>query len=253
METVAAVEEKHVSDELDLVASQEAESRACDLALRHMEAYCNPSSAPTTPRPPSVMLTFFNDRSSSQTSLNSTSSPSSSDSPLQHKVTEQDLKELSKQYWLRDNLPSKHAAAINVLRGEQAQRLQRRQKNNEMEMGKLERLHDQELQDLGKSLSFELQDLEEWAKTKRRRLQARWDLQEASWRKTLERDTELAIKGPIRAVKWPEEFSTDAPNGISERMASRNDLNRPRELKLDLPSPTMGPLSEIGTKIYLVP
>ncbi|KAF2229050.1 hypothetical protein EV356DRAFT_24710 [Viridothelium virens] len=258
IETVATVEEKHVSDELDLVATQEAESRACDLALRHMEAYCNSSSNsnsnPTTPRPLSVTLTFFNDQSSSQTSLPSIASPSSPSSNSQHKVTEQDLKELSKQYWLRDNLPAKHASAINVLRGEQAQRLRRRQKNNELELAKFALLHEQELQELKKGFSSELQDLEEWAKVKRRRLQARWDLQETSWRKALERDTEVAFKGPIRGVKWPEEFAAEISIGPVSRMASRSDVHRSKDPRRDLPSPSLSALSGAkGTKIYLVP
>ncbi|KAL9084585.1 MAG: hypothetical protein Q9165_008011 [Trypethelium subeluteriae] len=257
-ETVATVEEKHVSDELDLVATQEAESRACDLALRHMEAYCNSSTSsnsnPTTPRPLSVTLTFFNDQSSSQTSLPSIASPSSPSSNSQHKVTEQDLKELSKQYWLRDNLPAKHASAINVLRGEQAQRLRRRQKNNEVEMTKLVRLHEQELREIEKGFSSELQDLEEWAKVKRRRLQARWDLQETSWRKALERDTEVAFKGAIRGVKWPEEFAAEISTGPTSRMASRSDMHRSKDPRRDLPSPSLSALSGAkGTKIYLVP
>lgn len=241
------------------MAAHEAESRACDLALRHMEAYCYPSSGPNTPRPPSASLTytFFNDRSSSQTSLPSTASPSSS-SPIsasQHTVTDQDLKELSKQYWLRDNLPAKHAAAINVLRGEQAQRLRRRQKNYEAEMTKLVRFHEQELRELEMGFSYEQQNLEEWAKVKQRRLQARWELQETSWRKALERDTEVAFKGPIRRVEWPEEIGSETySSGIVERMGSRSDLYRSKDPKKDFPSPTLSALSGgKGTKIYLVP
>ena len=219
-----------------------------------MEAYCHPSSQPNTPRPLSATLTFFNDRSSSQTSLPSIASPPSPTSPSQHKVTEQDLNELSKQYWLRDNLPAKHAAAINVLRGEQAQRLRRRQKNYEAEIAKLTRFHDQELRELEKGFSYEQDDLEEWAKVKRRRLQARWELQETSWRKALERDTEVAFKGPIRQVRWPEEFGAESSSGIVERMDSRSDPSWSRDPRRDLPSPTLSALSGgKGTKIYLVP
>ncbi|KAI9689226.1 MAG: hypothetical protein M1822_000964 [Bathelium mastoideum] len=279
IETVAAVEEKHVSDELDLVATQEAETRACDLALRHMEAYCYPSSStsshPTTPRPPSANLTFFNDGSSSQTSLPSPSptSPSSSASLSRHPVTEQDLKELGKQYWLRDHLPAKHTAAINVLRGDQAQRLRRRHRNNDAARDQLAATHQQQLRDFDNAYAAELADLERWARGKRRRMTARWELREASWRvKVCEaRDNSaaeiagpVAIRGPIRGVRWPDEDEgvevidrvPSRSRPPMERTGSRIELaqqQRVKESRRDLPSPALSSLSEKGTKIYLVP
>ncbi|KAI9708777.1 MAG: hypothetical protein M1820_003732 [Bogoriella megaspora] len=262
--TVAAVEEKHISDELDMLAAHEAETRSCDLKLRHMEAYCYPTQSSTPPRPLSVNMTFYNDQSSSQCSLPSTPSPPPSSPVSPHKVTEQDLRELSKQYWLRDNLPARHTAAINVLRGEQAQRLRKRYKNNELELTKLEEEYTRDLEEIDKFAAAELIELTEWARIKRRRLQARWDLQEAGWRKRHERDTEASVKGPIKGIRWPEELSDVSPstrgfpNGSSgqRKNSSTSSLQRAKsakEFRREMPSPALSGLSEKGTKLYLVP
>ncbi|KAK4969825.1 hypothetical protein LTR66_011665 [Elasticomyces elasticus] len=129
--TTLKVEDKHLMDELELLKSHDVEKRNCAVALRHMEAYCN--------------------------GLISSTSHERHNRP----VTEQDRKELAKQYWLRDNLEVKHASAINVLRGEQSHRLRIRQQKQQKEAAHLEREQERELDSFEHRAVSELEELED--------------------------------------------------------------------------------------------
>ncbi|KAK4989453.1 hypothetical protein LTR50_003196 [Elasticomyces elasticus] len=172
--TTLKVEDKHLMDELELLKSHDVEKRNCAVALRHMEAYCN--------------------------GLISSTSHERHNRP----VTEQDRKELAKQYWLRDNLEVKHASAINVLRGEQSHRLRIRQQKQEKEAVQLEREQEMELDSFEHRAVSELEELEDVMLRRRRRMIARWDLGLEIWRSRLDHETGVSFARALPPIAWPD-------------------------------------------------
>ncbi|KAK5016989.1 hypothetical protein LTR16_002549 [Cryomyces antarcticus] len=171
-ETFSKIEDKHVSAELDLRRAHEQEHRNCAIALRHMEAYCKGLSLDGTPT----------DRA----------------------VTDQDRRELEKQYWTRDHLEAKHSSAINVLRGEQAMRLKLRQRNQEAEVAQLERTQVKDVRALEQTLVREEQELEDAITKRKTRLTVRWDVQTEIMRKDLEKQTGVSFASVLPPIDWPD-------------------------------------------------
>jgi hypothetical protein len=113
-EALLALEEKHLTAEIDLLASHEQEKRICALASRHMEAYCHAEVG-------------------SERSRN---------------VTDIDRRELEKQHWEAANLERHHKSAINVLREIQARHLRRTVTKYSQDMHVLTERHESKLNEL---------------------------------------------------------------------------------------------------------
>jgi len=154
------LEDRHVAAEMDLREAHDLEQRNCLIALRHMVAYCK------------------GDRN----------------------VSEQDRRNLERQYWLRDHLGQKHESAINVLREQQAKQIRVRSHKHEAEVAAAQRRHEAELRSYDQI--FEMFDAQ-MAQLKARMVW-RWELAIRIWKigAGLEgADDEGAF--PIAPVDWP--------------------------------------------------
>jgi len=143
---LARLEDRHVAVEMDLREAHELEQRNCHIALRHMEAYCRGEEV-------------------------------GSNQPQRH-VTEQDRKNLERQYWIRDHLSQKHESAINVLREQQARQLRVKGQKYDADMAAAQRKHEADLQDYDRIFdTFHAQMAQ-----LRARLMWRWDLTTRIWK-----------------------------------------------------------------------
>lgn len=174
------MEERHIAVEMSLQETLAQEKRSCDLRLRHMEAYCHGLTTRGEPSP--------------------------------RVVTEQDLRELGRQYHLRDDMDRLHESKIGVLRTRQAKTLEalleRQELAAEQERGKRERL----LAELEQSHLDEEQELLTVMRERMLRLVTRWEQQEAILRKKLEKQTGKTY-GKLGEIPWPRGMSIDGRTG----------------------------------------
>ncbi len=163
---LATLEDRHVVAEMDLRASQEQEQRNCLVALRHMEAYGNGDE--------------------------------------RRIVTDQDRRQLERQYWLRDSLGQRHESAINVLREQQAKQMHIRALKLEAEITSLRESQEHDMRDFEKAFQAELSDLEEVFRQRKERLIKRWNLAIDIMRKRRDIEEKTNIPAPIASVEWPQ-------------------------------------------------
>ena len=175
-DALSSLEHRQLSAEIDLRKGLEAEKRACDTRLKHMQAYCNPkSNVAGMPR---------------------------------REVTKSDYQQLEQQYHLRNSMDILHTSRINVLREKQAKQLERVAGKQEAELERVEGEYEKENADLDIQFRAEEVSLREEFAARRRRLVRRWDLAEAIERKKLE--IELGDEfGRLPPIEWGEQATAE--------------------------------------------
>ncbi|GAB7359543.1 hypothetical protein MBLNU230_g6731t1 [Neophaeotheca triangularis] len=179
-EAVTDAEDKQVKAEAKMRVTHTQEKRDNATALKHMEAYC------------SGILS--NGERHSRT------------------VTEQDWQELEKARKVRDQMDGKHASAINVLRGEQGQRMRRRTIAQDKEAERLQSTHEAHSEALERRLLDELRYLDERAEGRKQRMQRRSQLRTRVQLKRLEAGDESLRRVRVPVVEWPDkQIGHDVP------------------------------------------
>lgn len=168
-EILSSLEHRHLSAEVDLHGKLQLEKKGCDTRLRHMQAYCYPTSA-------------------------------AKDMP-ERTVTARDHQYLEQQLYMRNRIDNLHAARINVLREKQAKQLERIASKQEAEMQSLAQSEAKEVADLDKRFVEEEGGLVQGFRERRERLVRRWALAEAIERRKLE-DLGSGQLGPLPDVEW---------------------------------------------------
>lgn len=146
--TVTHLEDRQIAAEMELQTTLEQSERSVKIRLKHMEAYCDGLGR----------------------------APSSNENMPRRVVTERDLRELGQQYNLRDNMDRLHQSKINVLRDRQAKRMEELLERHEAELEKLAEKRQEDLEDLAAQFAHEDDSLSGALKTRRERLEGRWEL-----------------------------------------------------------------------------
>ncbi|MCJ1381966.1 hypothetical protein MMC17_005078 [Xylographa soralifera] len=167
IEVLADLEHRHLTAELDLSRALQAERRACETRLRHMDAYCNGRT----------------------------------DGMPRRRITEEDFKKLEQQYHIRSGMNSLHAARINVLREKQAKQLERIQAKQDAELGATTAAMDIALRKHESQFDGEALDLQQDFWDRKKRILARWALAEAIEHRKLEHETALPF-APLPPIPW---------------------------------------------------
>ena len=173
--TMAEAEDKQVKAESDMRSSHAQERRDHATGLKHMEAYC--------------AGTFSNGEAHGRM------------------VTDQDRAELDKARHVRDGMTAKHAAAINVLRGEQARRMKSRAQRRDLEIQKQSQAYRHDELMLEQTCNAESRMLDQVVAEKRRKILLRWRLQMAVFARELELERGASVRGRLPSVDWQEHES----------------------------------------------
>lgn len=186
---IASVEDKHVRDEMDLLAVQETERRNTAIALRHMEAFCRGEST--------------------------------SGEPHKRVVSEQDRMELAKTKYRAEQMERKHEGEINVLRGEQARRMSLRIQKQETEKQQLQAKQTAEVQRCEEQYQSALHEWKDYADKARAKVQEWWALKVDVWRaRSTTSEAGTAFDGPFPPLSWPgEEGRGEADSSEAKRGA----------------------------------
>lgn len=177
-ERANALEDRHVSAEMELRQGLAQEHKACLIRLRHMEQYCNTSN------------TNNNDRDCFPT----------------RKVTERDLRELSQQYDIRDDMDRMHQARINVMRDKQARQLEALEKRQQEELEDLMNRQETELDALENSFAADESEFQRSFGQRKERLTKKWAAEEETMRTRLSNETGNEF-GPLPSIMWPNSYS----------------------------------------------
>ena len=195
-EIMADLEHRHLTAEIDLTRTLDAERKACDTRLRHMDAYCHGRS-----------------------------SVHGGGSLPRRTVTEDDYRKLVQQYHTRDSMQNLHAARINVLREKQAKQLERIQAKHDAELAASRDDTTAQLQTHDLAFQREELELQQDFWDRRRRMVNRWTLAEAIERSQLEADTgemfaalpAIAWLDDVRALEGTKELHRRSmPGPVSE-------------------------------------
>lgn len=171
-DTLTSLEHRHLTAEMDLRKGLEAEKKACNTRLKHMQAYCNPrNNVEGMPR---------------------------------REVTKADYHQLEQQYHLHNTMDNLHANKINVLREKQARQYDRITAKQEAELINAEREFDRQNSHLDVQFQSEEVLLTEEFVARRKRLVRRWDLAETIERRKLEIETGDEY-GPLPPIKWSKD------------------------------------------------
>ena len=168
-DALASLEHRHLSAEVDLHKTLKTERQACDVRLKHMQAYCNT-------RESVVGMPVRN-------------------------VTEADFKKLEQQFHVRNGMDNLHASRINVLREKQAKQMERVIDKQEKELMKQTEEFEREESELEDSARVEERDMERVFAERKARLVARWRIAEAIERKLLEVDMGESV-AELPAMGW---------------------------------------------------
>lgn len=164
-----------MEDELKQMKEQQAEKRAIQTRLRHMEAYCQTPSPPTSP----VQLAFHRGSVDSTITI-----------PERH-VTQQHYENLAQAYHSRDNMDDLHASKINVLRGKQKRALQTFMLKKERLIESMEKDNQKELDSVDFNFAKQEAEIRQEFELKRTKLESRWKLQALIEKTRMERSTGL--------------------------------------------------------------
>jgi len=183
-EDLERLEERQLLAEHDLLKAQSQETQNVATALKYIEAYC---------------LGTRNDEERA------------------HTVSEEDFKKLDRQRMIQQDLPRKHASAINVLRARQELDTKRRIETQEAELQQL--LVDHENEKVRKEAEYqkELERLDAVIEVRRKRLLQRWDLKFEMWRRDWEAQHNTTLTAELEHEDWP---SRKADHAISIPEAS---------------------------------
>jgi len=213
--TVADVEDKHVMAEANLRDAHKTEVRNTATALRHMEAYC---------RGESVTGELHN-----------------------RTITEQDRRELEKTRHSRDHMDVKHTNAINVLRGEQNQRMKLRLQRQIREHEQLEERKNRAAESAQHEHIRELQDLNEEVQRRKAQLESWWNLQTEIWRKKQERDTGVLFDGTLPPIPWVK----DEPKDVEVDVVDASEMYGHAQVSNEPELPSMKKEHGISTSFAL--
>lgn len=172
---VEELEARQLEDELKQMKEQQAEKRAIQTRLRHMEAYCQTPSPPTSP----LQLAFHRGSVDSNITI-----------PERH-VTQQHYENLAQAYHSRDNMDDLHASKINVLRGKQKRALQTFMLKKDRLIESMQKDHQKELDSIDFDFSKQEAEIRQEFESKRTKLESRWKLQALIERTRMERSTGL--------------------------------------------------------------
>lgn len=153
----------------------ETEKRAIQTRLKHMEAYCQTPSPPTSPL---------------QVAFNRGSIDSTVTIPERH-VTQQHYENLAQAYHVRDNMDDLHASKINVLRGKQKRALQNFMLKKERLIEQMETEQQKELDSIDADYAKKEAEIKQEFALKRTKLESRWRLQTLIEKTKMERSTGL--------------------------------------------------------------
>lgn len=165
----------------------ELERRTVMLRLRHMEAYCQ------NPTPPSTPVDFASRRPSTDSEL------------PERKVTDRDYHSLAQQYRERDSMATLHASKINVLRGKQKKAVEKFVLKKEREVESRKEEQNKELAAVDRDFADQEDRLRLALAAKRARLERRWRFQALIERTKMEKSTGL------RYAALPEIAIDDPP------------------------------------------
>lgn len=173
IKTATHLEDRQVGAEMDLRATLKQAERSVKIRLRHMEAYCDGFGRSASGENPSRV------------------------------VTERDLRELSQQYDLRDDMERLHQSKINVMRDKQAKQMEQLLVRQEEELDKLANKQNDELEALEETFGIEEDGFVKKFRERRERLQRRWNIVEEVKRKKMEMEKKVKF-APMAPVTWPD-------------------------------------------------
>lgn len=156
----------------------ETEKRAIQTRLKHMEAYCQTPSPPTSP-----LQVAFN-RGSVDSTLTTLTIP-------ERHVTQHHYENLAQAYHIRDNMDDLHASKINVLRGKQKRTLQSFMIKKDRLTEQLEKEQQKELDSIDFDYGKQEAEIKQEFSTKRLKLESRWKLQMLIEKTKMEKSTGL--------------------------------------------------------------
>ncbi|KAI9819294.1 MAG: hypothetical protein M1827_007451 [Pycnora praestabilis] len=167
--TATTLEDRQVTAEMEFRKTLDQERKACEVRLRHMEAYCHGLNAKGT--------------------------------VLGRVVTERDLRELDQQYNVRDNMERLQESRINVLREKQAKALKTLMTKQVEVCGSFEKDLVKEGEELDQRFSQEEEDFTQLFRERKDRLEKRWRRRAEIVRKKLAVEMGLTY-GPLPPVDW---------------------------------------------------
>ncbi|KAM4064912.1 IBR domain-containing protein [Hirsutella rhossiliensis] len=176
--TAAQLEDRQITEEMELRASLEQSERTIKVRIKHMEAYCeglgrNPSGHEMPPRV----------------------------------VTEQNLRDLGHQYNLRDDMERQHQSKINMMRDRQANRMEELLQRQAEELQQLTETHQAEKRELDETMARDEEALNRLFDVRNARLAARWNLAIEVLCKELE-DKDGVRYAPVSPPSWPDAEKT---------------------------------------------
>ncbi|KAJ6444093.1 IBR domain-containing protein [Purpureocillium lavendulum] len=169
----AHLEDQQIADEMELRATLDQSQRTINMRIKHMEAYCdgmgqNPTESNMPPRV----------------------------------VTEQNLRDLGRQYNIREDMERQHTAKINMMRDRQAKRMEDLIERQEEELEKLACSQLEEQDALLKDFAREREAVGSVFETRQARLTARWTLSIRVLCKELEAVNSVTYS-PLPPPSWP--------------------------------------------------
>ncbi|KAL9639546.1 MAG: hypothetical protein Q9164_000864 [Protoblastenia rupestris] len=168
-EAFSNVEQQHLAAEVDLLKTLETEKQACEVRLKHMQAYCNPREH-IEGMPKRI-------------------------------ITKSDYKKLEQQYHVKNGMENLHASRINVLREKQAKHLERVLGKQEDDISKLSKDFEKGNLDLDQRFTAQERNLNQEFAERKQRLISRWHMAEAIERRKLELETGEEY-APLPGIEW---------------------------------------------------
>ncbi|KAL6713462.1 hypothetical protein ACLMJK_008927 [Lecanora helva] len=186
-EALTALENRHLTAEVELNKTLQMERQSCETRLKHMQAYCNPRS-------------------------NVQGMP-------ERVVTKADYRQLEQQYHIRNGMDNLHTSRINVLRERQGKQLERIMAKQETETENMEADLERQNQEFEVMLHADEVQLEAEFAERKKRLVSRWELAEVIERKRLELESGEE-HGPLPPIMWSSDSdarSSGPPSPVSSR------------------------------------
>lgn len=170
---------RQLEDELRMLKEHETDKMKILTRLRHMEAYCQTPSPPSTPIDATFpTLPSGSDRASSSASHHRGSIDSALSTALpERKITDRDYHNLAASYRERDAMDNLHASRINVLRGRQKRAVENFSLRKDRETDRMEEDFRKELDAIDLEFAVQEAQCRQELREKKQRLEQRWKLQ----------------------------------------------------------------------------
>lgn len=201
------MEDRHVAAEMELRESLAQERKSCLIRLRHMEQYCG--TGKTQPGFPA------------------------------RRVTERDLRQLSQQYDLRDDMGRMHEARINVMREKQARQLEGLEKRQREAEEQLASQHETEMQALEASFASDEARFQLLFSGRKERLMKKWMREEEELRARLTQQTGQAYGPLLPPMSWPSSSLAVVKNDQDVGLSSSSSSSSSPHSNVDSPSPSL--------------